>query len=711
MDEHRELHRRSFLRLSAAAVAATGVAACQGGGSAESGQARRSGGGEASGKSSKNPRGSATQPIKPPVDLSEAPMLKRMVENGDLPPLAQRLPERPYVVPHHWLEAGKYGGALLINTRATDDAANKEYMYGHSPLRWLNDGLDIGPGLVESWESNEDTSEWTLHFRKGLKWSDGHPWSTDDIMYWWTDLVLNKEHPEEPPDDLRSGKNTVADLTAPDSDTLVIRFDTPSPIMPLRLAAWTKRGNGPTWMQPKHYLKQFHPAYNDQITSDDWFQRHDEKANWGINPESPTMTGWRLKSYHEGRSLTFERNPYYWCIGKDGDQLPYIDSIVMTAVDDAEVNKLQVTHGKVDYVHGPFVQITLADVSSLKEATDTSGLETMLWNSGSGTASMFMLNYDYPDDEMRALIREPKFRQALSHAFNRDEAQKSVYYKTGTKSTGTTHPKAIEYEVNDHGRALYRKWRDAYVSYDPEKAKKLLDELDVVDRDHDGMRELPSGAKLKVLLQYPADASAEDLKLNNLRKRDWEAVGVSAQLDPGSPASWGDQWNAGKLMSYTTWEVSDTPLIYPAPVVPVPPAHWAPLHVQAFALQAANPKKLQEQADVSPWKRQPPWMLAPDGSTIDRLWKIYAKARVASDQLSQIHQLWKIYKIHIEEGPFFIGVIANQLQVIAVRHELHNVPRRANLTNGGWVNAWTHPTPAVYDPETFFWKDPDKHRL
>ena len=70
-------------------------------------------------------------------------------------------------------------------TSETNASANRQYMYGHSLLRYLNDGLDVGPGLVESWEVNEDASEWTLHFREGLRWSDGEPWTTADIMFWW----------------------------------------------------------------------------------------------------------------------------------------------------------------------------------------------------------------------------------------------------------------------------------------------------------------------------------------------------------------------------------------------------------------------------------------------------------------------------------------------------------------------------------------------
>ncbi|HEV7214077.1 MAG TPA: ABC transporter substrate-binding protein, partial [Chloroflexota bacterium] len=112
----------------------------------------------------------------------EAPMLAAMVKAGSLPAVEKRLPDVPYVVPHPWLTTGKYGGQIQTVCSDKSDWGTthdlQESMYGHSILRWLKDGLAIGPGLAQSWESNADLSTWTLHFRTGLKWSDGQPWST-----------------------------------------------------------------------------------------------------------------------------------------------------------------------------------------------------------------------------------------------------------------------------------------------------------------------------------------------------------------------------------------------------------------------------------------------------------------------------------------------------------------------------------------------------
>ena len=365
------------------------------------GRALDGGSGSGSGPAS-TAKGSETKALSAPSSFKEAPSLTKLVEAGELPEVGKRLPASPYVIPHRWVASGKYGGHLRMIMKESYGSAIKEYMYGRSFLRFLNDGLDIGPGLVESWESNDDATEWVFHFRRGLKWSDGEPWTTADIMYWWDDMVNNDDYTGiDPPDDVRSGKGTVAKVAAPDDLTLTLTFDAPAPITPERLAAWVnspvREGSlGPLWMQPKHYMSQFHPTYNKKVTKKEWYLDHDIKGDFGRNVDCPTLTGWKLKSYKEGRSVVFERNPYYWCIDREGKQLPYIDEVQFSVVVDDEVQKLQMSEGKVDYVHGGHHGLVLEDISGFKQNEDRTGVRVLLWDSGSGTGSIVFFNYDYP---------------------------------------------------------------------------------------------------------------------------------------------------------------------------------------------------------------------------------------------------------------------------------------------------------------------------
>ncbi|SDS70901.1 ABC transporter substrate-binding protein [Actinopolymorpha singaporensis] len=697
-----ELTRRRLLFGAAVVAGSVTLGACSSGGGGSS-----TGGGA---KQSKAPtkRGSAPKPLAPPRQLKESPELAAQVKAGKLPALKDRLPEKPYVIPHYWAQTGKYGGTLRMASGSSNDAAIKEYMYGHSPLRWLNDGLTLGPGLAESWESNEDASVWTFHFRKGLKWSDGQKWTTDDIMFWWNDMVLNPEFGEGIPDEARSGKGTVAKFEAPDEYTLVITYDAPSPMVPDMIANWVNRGIAASWMEPKHYMKQFHPKYNKSVGKD-WTTKFDEKRNTVFNPETPTMGGWQLATYSEGRATTWKRNPYYYVVDQAGNQLPYIDGLNFKVVDNIETRKLQIQSGQFDQVHGPFNSLTLGDISGLKRSQTKSGMKMLLWDSGSGTGSIFFFNQDYDEPAMRALIRKPEFRQALSLAYDRGEARKSIYFDTGIPTTGGYGPKTREFH-RGNGPQEYKQWRESWVKFDPERAKSMLDKLGVVDKDGDGKREKPDGSKLVVRLNYPADidTTGEHMKKNQLLKKSWDAIGIDTRLSPVAPTSFGDQWAQGKLMTTTAWETSTMSVAADMLwLMPMEPSRWASLQGQFYALRGTPDEK--KQLDVDPYKRTPPRAAPEPGGPVDRLWKLADQVRVEVDQTKRDKLVWDMIRIHIDEGPFFMGVVANYPQIVLVKDGLRNVPTKEQTALGGLVNDWHHPTPAAYDPEAWFWDDPKAH--
>jgi peptide/nickel transport system substrate-binding protein len=698
------ISRRTLLSGSAAVAGAALLAACSGGKQGSSGN---------NGAETSNAVGSATKPLPKPAKFNEAPSLK----GKGLPPIEQRLPENPYVIPHRWAKPGKYGGKLHLNTVTTQGAAKSsgdtEFFYGHSLLRYLNDGKDIGPGIAESWESNDDATEWVFHFRKGLRWSDGHPWTTASILWWWEKFILAQKMGQAVPDEARSGKGTLAKLEAVDDYTLKMTFDSPAPLTADRIVAWANGNvghNGPIWTMPHHYLEQFHPDTGKNVPKD-WDTvggLMEEKADWHRNPDCPTLTGFKCKSFDNNKGVVLERNPYYYAVMPNGDQLPYVDEMEFAVVTDPEAGKLQLQQGSVDYTHGPFNGILLSDVEGIRKSQEKAGTELILWDSGSGTGSIFFLNFDYPDDDYRALIREPKFRQAISYAFNREALQKSVYFNTGERTTGTLSPKAVEFQLNAKGKQIYKDWRDAYVQHDPEKAKQLLDELGVKDSDGDGLRELPNGKKLELILPYSADQSAEHTSKDNQLVADLKKIGVKMTRTPVPPQSFDDQWKSGRLMAHTNWEVGDGhPLIYPGWIVPTQYSHWAPLEGQWWSLQGTGTN--EKETDVDPWKRHPPRMEPDKDGPVQKLWDLFRQAIVEPDEMKRHELVWDIFKVHTSDGPFFMGCVANFPQVMVIKKDLMNVPRRENLALGGFVNPWIHPTPAVYDPECYFWNNPEEH--
>jgi peptide/nickel transport system substrate-binding protein len=392
----------------------------------------------------------------------------------------------------------------------------------------------------------------------------------------------------------------------------------------------------------------------------------------------------------------------------NGDQLPYIDEIQISVVTDPEAGKLQVQQGSVDYCQAGFNSMTLNDVQGIRDSASKSNLDVILWDSGSGTGSIFFFNYDYVDEDLRNLIRIPKFRQALSHAFNRDAVQKAVYFNTGEKTTGTLSPKAKEYHVNATGEAAYKSWRDSYVSYDPEKAKSLLDEIGC-KVGSDGMRTMPNGKPLKLRLDYAADESDEHKTKDDHLVADLKAVGINMAMNPIPPQTYDDQWKSGKLMSHSNWEVGDGPnhLLYPQWLVPLEYTRWAPLEGQWYQ-QIGTPTNGKEK-NVDPWKRHPPRLEPDKNGPIQKMWDIYNATKVEPDEMKRTQMVWDLIKIHVSDGPFFQGTVANYPQPMYVKKDLHNVPKQEELAQGGMVNPWIHPTPAVYDPETYYWENPDQH--
>ncbi|MFC7621129.1 ABC transporter substrate-binding protein [Microlunatus sp. GCM10028923] len=700
--------RRSFLYGSALLAGAAALSACSPGGGGNS-----PGGGSSQSPGGSDAVGSFTEVLPKPEKFNQAPNI-----DSSLPPIEERLPENPYVVPHKWVQPGKYGGVMNMQVLATQGAikadSDRNFFYGHSPLRWLNDGKDVGPGLVDKWESNDDASEWTFFFRKGLKWSDGEPFTIDDILFWWNEFVIEQKMAQTPPDEARSGKGTLAKFTKVDDTTLKMTFDAPAPLTADRMAMWVNGNigkNGPIWIMPFHYLKQFHPKYGKNIP-ENWDTvggLMESKGDWHRNPDCPTLVGYKCKSFDNAKGVVLERNPYYWAVMPNGDQLPYLDEIQINAVTDPEAGKLQVQQGAVDFCNGNYNQIALNDVQGIRDSAERANTEIILWDSGSGTGSIFFLNYDYHEKDLREVIRMPKFRQAISHAFNREAVRKSVYFNTGEPTTGTLSPKAIEYSINDTGKKAYTDWRDAYVTYDPDKAKALLEEIGIKDSNGDGMRELPNGKKLTLRLDTTADSSQEHKTKDNQLVSDLKAIGIEMQINPIAPQTYDDRWKTGKLMGHSNWEVGDGPnhLVYPQWLVPLEYTRWAPLEGQWY--QQLGTKTAGTELDKDPWERTPPRMEPEADGPIKKLWDLYDQSKVEPDETKRHQLVWDMIKIHISDGPFMIGSVANYPQVMIVKKDLRNVPKRENLAQGGAVNPWIHPTPAVYDPETWYWEDPTQH--
>ena len=222
-DEERKLSRRQFLYVSAMAAAGFALTAC---GAREEPTVAAPTAEETAVVTEPTPtpiptRAATAVPeevAQPAVTTyHESPDLADLVAAGELPNVDERLPADPLVL-SPLNEIGQYGGT--VRTFYSWEGHWAECMYGHSPLRWIEDGLDIAPGMCSSWDTNADNSEWTLVFRRGLKWSDGEPVTVDDVIFWWEDMVLNADHSDAPPDFGQSATGTLVKFNKVDDYTL-----------------------------------------------------------------------------------------------------------------------------------------------------------------------------------------------------------------------------------------------------------------------------------------------------------------------------------------------------------------------------------------------------------------------------------------------------------------------------------------------------------
>jgi len=569
-----------------------------------------------------------------------------------------------------------------------------------SPLRWVDDGLGVAPGMCESWEANEDNTVWTFNWRKGLKWSDGTPCTTADTMYWWNDMVLNPDQADQVPSEIPAIGGILPKFTAVDDFTLTIEFPKSSPLTAKRLAMWVNGMTGPRWIVASEYAKQFHPDYNTDYTD---FTEHDQKIDNRINPDCPTLTAWMLKEYKEGEYATWDRNPYYYCVDTEGNQLPYVDGMDIKNSPDAQYFILQVTQGSVDWEVYTY-QLTLGDISTLKQSEEAGNYEIRFWDTGSGTGMMYFWNHDIKDEKRRALFRDPKFKAAMSLAMDRPTIQRIVYYDTGTPTTGSMSPKALEFNFNADAQAHYEKFRTLYVDYDPDQAKALLDEIGVVDADGDGWRDFPDGSKFDFKVDLPADAGNECLKVLEITQKNWQDIGLNVIINQMPPSEFGTAWKAGQLDFHTNWEVGDGPdhLLYPSWVVPDETERWAPLTGQMRLVAGTEVEGTE--LDKSPWDRTPARFDKDDPEYSDemkQLHALYDEAIYTVDEIKRMELVWQMNEIHMTSGPYFIGTICNTPRIIIRNKNLENMPTRDQLKLGGFCNPWIIPYPAITNPETF----------
>lgn len=466
----------------------------------------------------------------PAGQYNEAPMLAERVARGELPPVDERLPNNPLVLTQERnmapdgsldYEIGTYGGTLRtihLQPRGTFvvSAMAKETLLNR-PGYNLADPLT--PHLMEDFSVNADNTVFTFRIREGMKWSDGVPVTTEDVQFYYEDFFLNKDVIPNVWMDLRSGTTPLGEpltIEIDDQYTYRIIFSEPTPqFLDLNNKPWSSVRKFP--LLPKHHLTQFHPNYiseqelMNQIKAvglanrEDWvkmFHARTHRENWDIPSVigSPVIHPWILTEATP-TTIVKERNPYYWKVDTAGNQLPYIDRIVSTKVEDAEAANLKIIAGEVD------LDDMLPAINSLPlylEHADRAGYQVAPMALPFNRISIYM-NFAHEDPVWNEVTDDVRFRRAVTYAIDSEDIRQSVYYGFGEL------PQWVPGE------------------YDPDKANALLDEAGLDERDSDGWRLGPDGNRFDVPFEiharYPDRVPVTELVVDHLR-----AVGLHASF-------------------------------------------------------------------------------------------------------------------------------------------------------------------------------------
>jgi len=471
---------------------------------------------------------------EPAAVSKEAPMLAAMVAAGTLPPLEERLPVNPMVVqPTEGI--GQYGGTWRSGLRGGADNAWLVRTIAYEYLvRWDPTWAEVIPNLAESFEANADATEFTFKLREGTKWSDGAPYTADDILFWYEDVLVDADysatHPV--PSWLQSGGEPVR-VEKVDDYTVKFTFAAPNGLFIQRLA--TPDGAGPVGL-PKHYCSQFHATYNDDLdaliaenNATNWVNLFELKCGnvqgtpydsaW-YNADRPVLWAWDITVPYEGNSVQVvaERNPYYWKVDPEGNQLPYIDRFVAEIGEDVQVLVLRALNGEIDFQDRHIASLDNKAVFADNMAAGEYGFFDTIPSSMNHVA--IALNLTHKDPAKREIYQNKDFRIALSHAINRQEIIDVVFVGQGEPYQLAPRPTSPFYN---------ERLAKQYTEYDPNLANEILDGL-FPEKNSSGFRLGPDGNPILVDVQV-TNVNVTHVDSMELIKGYWEAVGIQTNVN------------------------------------------------------------------------------------------------------------------------------------------------------------------------------------
>ena len=709
MSEHRKLSRREFLQLTAISVAGVALAGCgtpttapvttpatkeapiEAATAVPATQEAAKIGSELIGKL-EGPE-IIRDSSRFPKTFGEAPTLAEMVQAGTLPPVAERLPDPDdmmVIKPLH--EIGQYGGTWRRAFTGPADHENGNRINSSDKILHFDyTGSKIMPSLAKDWKISADGKTTTIYLRKGAKWSDGTPLTADDFMFWFEDIYSNPEIVPTPfPEMQINGKPGV--MKKIDDFTVAFEFPEPYAYFVYQLAGSTgigagfaTRGGFQNWgggCCPAHYLQQFLPKYSSeaQVTKmatdagfDNWVSQLKNKYSWALNPEVPTMTPWRTVSPINTPTWSMERNPYFWAVDTEGNQLPYIDKITMTLAENTEVANLRAIAGEYDVQER---HMGLAKLPVFLENAEKGGYTVHLDPAFNGSDATLHFGNAYEGDaEIAKWIKTKDFRHALSLGIDRDQLNEALWLGVGTPGTTAPAPETIY----SPGAEWNKKWAEL----DVEQANSILDGLGLTEKDGEGFRMRTDGkGRLQLEIITVGGQFIPYTQVGEMVKQQWRAIGIDVVIkEMERNLAFG--MSANNEHQIITWANDGSEMLYlfARHALPVDPGecHMGMAFAKWYASNGAQGTK-------------------PDDPEMLRAFELYREAFGLEEagQIANAKEIWKI----IVEQQWSIGTVGQSpafMGVRIVKNNVGNIPERQ-------VNAQHARTPYTSAPTTFYFK-------
>jgi len=554
-----EISRRDFLRATAMAAAGLAAAAC-----AKTPT-------EAPATATPKPAAptATTAPAKPtptketkptptpqPKPEKEVPQLSAAVKAGTLPPQAERIPQDVWVV-EPFGDIGTYGGTLHMGDfQQNRHAINSMRVIGF--FQSSQDGAVMYPDIVKGVEWADNATKLTIHLRRGYKWSDGTPFTVDDIMFWWNDILMNKDLYADPPSKWRPGGEPMTVTKISDSQ-VEFKFAVPNPTITdglMRAAVSMWDGLSST---PMHYLKEFHIAYNPNANDlakaesfEDWTKLFNSRRGTrdpDLWPDKPMVEAWIPQDISTDREL-YTRNPYFHWVDPEGNQLPYIDEIDCEITGDREVQILKSSTGDFDF---SCYYMNLDDMPVLQENQEKGDFRVLLPKSLRTCWLALMPNQTVEDDFLRELFQNKDFRIAMSIGINRQAMNEALFFGLGVPGNARLHPGVPFYDPA---------WKDKYAEYDPNQANKILDDLGLTQKDSQGFRlRTDNGERISLRIDI-GNEEGPKVAMAEMIKEDWAKIGLEAIVAFQTRPVWEERRQAWNQLQVPTWHVGRAVLPY-----------------------------------------------------------------------------------------------------------------------------------------------------